>query len=128
MILYPAIDLKEGRCVRLVRGEMDQATVFNDDPAAQARAFADAGCAWLHVVDLDGAFAGRPENATAVEGILAATPGEMRTGIARLLDDPALRRSMGRAGHQDVVERWSVAAWSPRVVAHYEQLLSGART
>ena len=58
MILFPAIDLKAGQCVRLLRGDMDQATVFNDDPAAQAVAFARAGCAWLHVVDLDGAFAG----------------------------------------------------------------------
>ena len=65
MILYPAIDLKDGACVRLRRGDMNQATVFNDDPAAQAAAFADAGFAWLHVVDLDGAFAGRPVNAAA---------------------------------------------------------------
>ncbi|MQT12915.1 1-(5-phosphoribosyl)-5-[(5-phosphoribosylamino)methylideneamino]imidazole-4-carboxamide isomerase [Segnochrobactrum spirostomi] len=71
MILFPAIDLKEGRCVRLVRGEMDQATVFNDDPAAQAESFARAGFSWLHVVDLDGAFAGASRNAAAVEAILA---------------------------------------------------------
>ena len=70
MILYPAIDLKDGQCVRLLRGEMDQATVFGDDPAAQARAFADAGCRWLHLVDLNGAFAGRPVNGPAVEAIL----------------------------------------------------------
>ena len=71
MIFYPAIDLKDGQCVRLLRGEMDQATVFADDPAGQARKFADAGCAWLHVVDLNGAFAGAPVNALAVEAILA---------------------------------------------------------
>ena len=71
MIFYPAIDLKDGQCVRLLRGEMDQATVFADDPAGQARKFADAGCAWLHVVDLNGAFAGAPVNAPAVEAILA---------------------------------------------------------
>ena len=70
MILYPAIDLKEGRCVRLVRGDMNQATVFNDDPAAQAAAFADSGASWLHLVDLDGAFAGKPMNAAAVEAIV----------------------------------------------------------
>lgn len=70
MILYPAIDLKGGRCVRLVRGDMAQATVFNDDPAAQARAFSGAGARWLHIVDLDGAFAGAPMNAPAVEAIL----------------------------------------------------------
>ena len=58
MILYPAIDLKDGSCVRLLKGEMDQATVFNDNPAAQALAFQDAGCEWLHLVDLNGAFAG----------------------------------------------------------------------
>jgi phosphoribosylformimino-5-aminoimidazole carboxamide ribotide isomerase len=70
MILYPAIDLKEGRCVRLVRGDMNQATVFNDDPAAQAAAFADSGASWVHLVDLDGAFAGKPMNAAAVEAIV----------------------------------------------------------
>ena len=80
MILYPAIDLKSGRCVRLLRGDMNAATVFNDDPAAQARAFAAAGCAWIHVVDLDGAFAGRPENAAAVEAILAAVPVPVQLG------------------------------------------------
>ena len=71
MIVYPAIDLKGGRCVRLVRGAMDAATVFNDDPADQARRFLDSGARWLHVVDLDGAFAGRAVNADAVEAILA---------------------------------------------------------
>ena len=63
MIFFPAIDLKGGQCVRLRRGDMADATVFNDDPAAQALAFARAGCEWLHLVDLDGAFAGRPVNA-----------------------------------------------------------------
>lgn len=74
MILFPAIDLKGGECVRLLRGEMDQATVYNTDPAAQARKFAEAGFEWLHLVDLDGAFAGRTVNAAAVEAILAAAP------------------------------------------------------
>jgi len=74
LTLYPAIDLKGGEVVRLKRGEMAEATVYAADPAAQARAFANAGFAWLHVVDLDGAFAGRPANAAAVEGILAAVP------------------------------------------------------
>ncbi len=83
MILYPAIDLKDGQCVRLLRGEMDAATVFGKDPAAQARAFQDAGCQWLHLVDLNGAFAGRPINADAVEAILAATdvPAQLGGGI-----------------------------------------------
>ena len=83
MILYPAIDLKAGACVRLERGDMARATVFSTDPAAQARAFAEAGCAWLHVVDLDGAFAGRPRNAEAVAAILdaVAIPVQLGGGI-----------------------------------------------
>ncbi|MEM7318619.1 MAG: 1-(5-phosphoribosyl)-5-[(5-phosphoribosylamino)methylideneamino]imidazole-4-carboxamide isomerase [Pseudomonadota bacterium] len=80
MILYPAIDLKDGQAVRLLRGDMDKATVFSDDPAAQARAFVDAGCAWLHLVDLNGAFAGQPVNAAAVEAILAACPVPAQLG------------------------------------------------
>lgn len=75
MILFPAIDLKEGACVRLYKGEMDQATVFNESPADQAVRFKAAGCRWLHVVDLDGAFAGRPANVQAVEAILDALRG-----------------------------------------------------
>ncbi|MDD9921027.1 MAG: 1-(5-phosphoribosyl)-5-[(5-phosphoribosylamino)methylideneamino]imidazole-4-carboxamide isomerase [Boseongicola sp.] len=83
MILYPAIDLKDGQCVRLLKGEMSEATVFNDDPASQARAFQDAGSQWLHLVDLNGAFAGQPVNGEAVEGILAATsiPAQLGGGI-----------------------------------------------
>ena len=83
MILYPAIDLKDGQCVRLLRGEMAAATVFNDDPAAQAAAFQTAGCDWLHLVDLNGAFAGEPVNAGAVEAILAAVsvPAQLGGGI-----------------------------------------------
>ena len=83
MILYPAIDLKDGACVRLYKGEMDQATVFNDDPAAQASAFEEAGCEWLHLVDLNGAFAGEAVNGAAVEAILAGTtvPAQLGGGI-----------------------------------------------
>jgi phosphoribosylformimino-5-aminoimidazole carboxamide ribotide isomerase len=83
MILYPAIDLKDGQCVRLLRGEMEAATVFSDDPASQAAAFAAAGCEWLHLVDLNGAFAGRPVNAEAVEAILArvSVPAQLGGGI-----------------------------------------------
>ena len=73
--LYPAIDLKGGQVVRLKRGEMDQATIYADDPAAQARRFIEAGFAWVHMVDLDGAFAGKPANAAAVRAIIAAVPG-----------------------------------------------------
>ena len=69
MILFPAIDLKDGRCVRLKRGEMDSATIFNDDPAAQARAFETAGFEWLHCVDLNGAFEGRSMNGGAIAAI-----------------------------------------------------------
>jgi len=72
MILFPAIDLKDGACVRLKRGEMDSATVFNADPAAQARLFASAGFQWLHCVDLDGAFAGLSANGDAIREIRAA--------------------------------------------------------
>lgn len=119
MILYPAIDLKDGQCVRLLRGAMDRATVFSDDPAAQARAFQDAGCAWLHLVDLNGAFEGHPVNAAAVESILAATtiPAQLgggirdmatigmwlEKGIARVIlgtvavEDPALVHEAARA-------------------------------
>ncbi|HVV66393.1 MAG TPA: 1-(5-phosphoribosyl)-5-[(5-phosphoribosylamino)methylideneamino]imidazole-4-carboxamide isomerase [Rhizomicrobium sp.] len=80
MILFPAIDLKDGRCVRLERGRMDLATVFNEDPAAQARAFERAGFGWLHCVDLDGAFAGRPANAVALRAIRAATTLPIQVG------------------------------------------------
>jgi phosphoribosylformimino-5-aminoimidazole carboxamide ribotide isomerase len=80
MILYPAIDLKDGQCVRLLRGDMASATVFGSDPAAQARAFVEAGSRWLHIVDLDGAFAGRPVNADAVEAILAAVAVPVQLG------------------------------------------------
>lgn len=80
MILYPAIDLKDGQAVRLVHGDMATATVFNDDPAAQARTFADAGFKWLHLVDLNGAFAGRPVNKAAVEAILAAVDCPVQLG------------------------------------------------
>ncbi|MEJ6507853.1 MAG: 1-(5-phosphoribosyl)-5-[(5-phosphoribosylamino)methylideneamino]imidazole-4-carboxamide isomerase [Octadecabacter sp.] len=80
MILYPAIDLKDGQAVRLVHGDMDQSTVFNDDPAAQARDFVNAGCEWLHLVDLNGAFAGEPVNAAPVEAILKACPVPAQLG------------------------------------------------
>jgi len=86
VILFPAIDLKEGRCVRLVQGDMDQATVFNDDPGAQAADFESQGFRWLHLVDLDGAFAGKPVNAAAVEAILkrVTIPVQLGGGIRDL--------------------------------------------
>jgi phosphoribosylformimino-5-aminoimidazole carboxamide ribotide isomerase len=83
MILFPAIDLKDGQCVRLELGDMNRTTVFNDDPAAQARAFEEAGFEWLHLVDLNGAFAGEPVNTEAVEAILRAVsiPAQLGGGI-----------------------------------------------
>ena len=80
LILYPAIDLKDGRCVRLKQGDMAQATVFNDDPADQAARFERQGFRHLHVVDLDGAFAGKPMNAAAVDRILSATVNPVQLG------------------------------------------------
>lgn len=120
MILYPAIDLKDGQAVRLLRGDMAQATVFSDAPADQAARFVAAGCGWLHLVDLNGAFAGLPVNGAAVDAILAACPGvpaqlgggirDMATiehwlarGVARVIlgtvavEDPALVRAAARA-------------------------------
>lgn len=101
MILFPAIDLKDGQCVRLEQGEMSRATVFNADPAAQARAFEAAGFSWLHLVDLDGAVAGRPVNDRAVASVLAAVglPTQLGGGI----------RDMA------TVERW-LAAGVARVI------------
>ncbi|MEQ8806782.1 MAG: 1-(5-phosphoribosyl)-5-[(5-phosphoribosylamino)methylideneamino]imidazole-4-carboxamide isomerase [Rhodospirillales bacterium] len=91
MIFFPAIDLKDGNCVRLYQGDMDQATVFSDDPAAQARAFQDAGCEWVHLVDLNGAFEGRPVNGAAVNAILGALdiPVQLGGGIRTMatIDD-----------------------------------------
>jgi phosphoribosylformimino-5-aminoimidazole carboxamide ribotide isomerase len=80
VILFPAIDLKDGACVRLLRGEMATATVFGEDPAAQARRFADAGFTWLHVVDLNGAFAGRSVNSAAVKAIRGAVDLRIQLG------------------------------------------------
>ena len=80
MILFPAIDLKDGKCVRLKLGDMATATVYNDDPAAQAKVFEDQGFAWLHVVDLNGAFAGESVNGAAVDAILKATKNPVQLG------------------------------------------------
>jgi phosphoribosylformimino-5-aminoimidazole carboxamide ribotide isomerase len=100
MILFPAIDLKGGQCVRLRLGDMAQATVFNDDPAAQARSFEAQGFSWLHLVDLDGAFAGKPVNASAVEAILNSVtiPVQLGGGIRDLKQIEAwLARGIPRA-------------------------------
>jgi phosphoribosylformimino-5-aminoimidazole carboxamide ribotide isomerase len=95
VILFPAIDLKDGQCVRLKLGDMDQATVFNDNPAAQAKSFEDQGFEWLHIVDLNGAFAGEPVNAEAVDGILASLtiPAQLGGGIR---DMATIERWLGK--------------------------------
>ncbi len=122
MILFPAIDLKDGRCVRLVRGEMASATVFNDDPAAQARAFADAGFAWLHVVDLDGAFAGESRNGAAVEAILAATglPVQLGGGIR---DMAAIEGWLGRGVRRVILG--TIAVRDPELVRRAAKAFPG---
>jgi phosphoribosylformimino-5-aminoimidazole carboxamide ribotide isomerase len=109
MILYPAIDVKEGRCVRLVRGDMAQATVFHEHPAEQARLFAQQGFTHLHIVDLDGAFAGKPVNAGAVAAILAGSTLRVQLGggirdlatIAAWLDKGVDRVILGTAAVRD---------------------------
>ncbi len=109
MIIFPAIDLKAGQVVRLAEGDMGRATVYADDPVAQALAFAAAGSEFLHVVDLDGAFAGRPENAGAVEAIVAAFPGHVQLGggirnadtVARWFDLGVSRLVIGTAALKD---------------------------
>ena len=113
LTLYPAIDLKGGACVRLKRGAMDEATVYSDDPAAQARVWQDGGCRWLHVVDLDGAFAGRAVNAAAVRAILAAArvPVQLGGGIR----DMAMVRAWLEAGVRRVV-LGSAAVKTPELV------------
>ena len=109
MIVFPAIDLKAGQVVRLAEGDMARATVYGDDPAAQAMLFAEAGSQYLHVVDLDGSFAGRAENREAVEAILAAFPGHVQLGggirtreaVAGWFDLGVSRVVMGTAALKD---------------------------
>jgi phosphoribosylformimino-5-aminoimidazole carboxamide ribotide isomerase len=109
MILFPAIDLKEGRCVRLIQGDMDRATIFNDDPVDQALTFERQGFPWLHLVDLDGAFAGRPVNAAAVRAILGRVrrPVQLGGGIRDMrtvegwLAEGVARVIIGTAAVQD---------------------------
>ncbi len=109
MILFPAIDLKDGQCVRLVQGDMARATVFSDTPAAQARTFEDQGFEWLHLVDLNGAFEGKPVNAAAVEDILktVSIPAQLGGGIRSLaqieawLDKGITRIILGTAALRD---------------------------
>lgn len=113
MILFPAIDLKDGKCVRLLRGAMDSATVFNDDPSAQAKAFEALGFRWLHIVDLDGAVQGRAANSEAVAGILrsVALPVQLGGGIR---DRAAIERWL-EAGVRRVI-LGTVAVRNPALV------------
>jgi len=122
MILYPAIDLKEGACVRLKQGDMSQATLYNEDPAAQAALFEAQGFEWLHVVDLDGAFAGSSRNQFAVEAILAATknPVQLGGGIRTLAQVEAwLARGVAR------VILGTVAVREPDLVLEACRLFAG---
>ncbi len=113
LTLYPAIDLKDGACVRLRRGEMDSATVYSNDPGAQARAWQDGGCRWLHVVDLNGAFAGRSVNAAAVSAILAAATVSVQLG-GGIRDMAGIERWL-QAGITRVI-LGSIAARDPALV------------
>lgn len=113
VILYPAIDLKDGQCVRLAQGDMARATVFNDNPAAQARAFAEAGAAWIHVVDLNGAFAGKPVNGAAVQSIVKAVEAPVQLGGG--IRDVAMVEHWLASGVQRVV-LGTVAVKNPQVV------------
>lgn len=113
MIVYPAIDLKGGQCVRLLKGDMSAATVFNDDPAAQARLFKAQGFRWLHVVDLDGAVAGKAGNAPAVDSILRAVaiPVQLGGGIR---DTAAIERWLERGVRRIILG--TAALMNPQLV------------
>jgi phosphoribosylformimino-5-aminoimidazole carboxamide ribotide isomerase len=122
MILFPAIDLKDGQCVRLKLGDMDQATVFNDDPAAQAKSFEDQGFEYLHVVDLNGAFAGRSVNGAAVEAILKAVsfPVQLGGGIRSIAHiEEWLSRGLAR------VILGTIAVRDPSLVREAARLFPG---
>jgi phosphoribosylformimino-5-aminoimidazole carboxamide ribotide isomerase len=122
VILFPAIDLKDGKCVRLKLGDMAQVTVFNADPAAQARMFEEQGFEWLHVVDLDGAFAGRPVNTPVIESILKSVtiPVQLGGGIR----DMAAIEAWFAAGIARVI-LGTVAAKNPHLVAEACQRFPG---
>ena len=125
MILFPAIDLKDGACVRLFQGDMDQATVYNADPRSQARAFTDAGFQWLHLVDLNGAIEGHPVNHAAVEEILdeISMPAQLGGGIRDMatmeawLEKGVRRVILGTAAleNPDLVKE-ACRAWPGRIV------------
>jgi len=122
VIVYPAIDLKDGQAVRLLRGDMAAATVFSDDPPAQARRFAAAGAAWLHLVDLNGAFAGQPVNGAAVTAILAAVtiPCQLGGGIR---DMPTIEAWLARGLARVILG--TVAVEDPALVRHAARAFPG---
>ena len=122
LTLYPAIDLKDGECVRLVQGDMSRATVFSDDPPGQARAFAAMGFRWLHVVDLDGAFAGRSVNGDAVAEILAA--GGLKVQLGGGIRSLAAIEAWVEAGVSRVV-LGTVAVHDPELVREACRLFPG---
>lgn len=113
MNFLPAIDLKDGQCVRLIQGDMTRVTVFSDDPLVPARVFAAAGCRWLHVVDLNGAFAGRPVNAAAVEAILAAVDLKVELG-GGIRDMATVEAWLGAGVHRVILG--TVAVRDPALV------------
>jgi phosphoribosylformimino-5-aminoimidazole carboxamide ribotide isomerase len=113
VILFPAIDLKDGQCVRLKLGDMAQATVFNDDPAAQAQSFEGQGFEYIHVVDLNGAFAGKPVNAPAVEAILAAVKVPVQLG-GGIRDLATIEAWLGKGIHRVILG--TVAVRDPALV------------
>lgn len=125
MIVFPAIDLKDGRCVRLRQGDMDRATVFNDDPAAQALSFERAGFEWLHLVDLNGAFEGRSANTPAIRSILSAItiPVQLggglrdRAGIENWLEAGITRVILGTVAVRDPEFVREIAKTHPRKIA-----------
>jgi phosphoribosylformimino-5-aminoimidazole carboxamide ribotide isomerase len=125
MQLFPAVDIRDGRCVRLVRGDFDAETVYGDDPVAQAKAFAEAGCAWVHVVDLDAARTGEPVNRAVVAAIAAGIEARVQAGggirdeaaAAALLDAGVARVVVGTAAVEDPSFLRRLAATHPGRVA-----------
>ncbi len=132
MLIFPAIDLKQARdgrclCVRLRQGRADAETVFSDDPPAVAKRWEDAGAEWLHVVDLDGAFTGRPTNAAAIAAIVQAVTAKIQTG-GGIRDDAAAERLLGLGVQRVVIGTRGLtdAAWLRALCARYPDRIAGA--
>jgi phosphoribosylformimino-5-aminoimidazole carboxamide ribotide isomerase len=122
VILFPAIDLKNGKCVRLIQGDMARATVFHEDPAEQARAFESQGFEYLHIVDLDGAFAGKPVNAVAVERIRAAVSIPIQLG-GGIRDAATLEAWLGKGIDRAIIG--TAAVRDPGFVRHAARAFPG---